>query len=185
MTLGFGKKGRRPSTTHARASMTLRRTKSSLPGARQCARQGPINRRQKIRPQRRRCMQPNSGHRMKRHAKTQQPALPAQGHDDLVAVTRTSPGPGLQSSLASRGPWRLQDAKARFIDLVRLAQSDGPQYVTVHGRPAVVVVDADEFDRLKGSRTGQLLINALQASPHRQVEIEIRRSATPVRNHKL
>jgi len=69
--------------------------------------------------------------------------------------------------------------------LVRLAQSDGPQYVTVHGRPAVVVVDADEFDRLKGSRTGQLLINALQASPHRHVEIEIRRSATPVRNYKL
>jgi len=87
--------------------------------------------------------------------------------------------------MASRGPWRLQDAKARLIDLVRLAQSDGPQYVTVHGRPAVVGVDADEFERLKGSRTGQLLINALQASPHRQVEIEIRRSATPVRNHKL
>jgi len=122
---------------------------------------------------------------MKRRAKTQQPALPAQGHDDLVSVTKKSPDPGAQSSLASRGPWRLRDAKARFIDLVRLAQSDGPQYVTVHGRPAVVVVYADEFYRLKGSRTGQLLINALQAFLHGHVEIENPSSATPVRDSKL
>jgi len=122
---------------------------------------------------------------MKKHAETQRPALPAQGHDDLVAETRKSPGLGVQSSLASRGPWRLRDAKARFIDLVRLAQSDGPQYVTVHGRHAVVVVDAEELNCLKDARTGRLLINAMQASPYRDVEIEILRSATPVRDSKL
>ncbi len=81
--------------------------------------------------------------------------------------------------------WSLQDAKARFSELVRRAQSDGPQYVTLHGRAAVVVVDADEFNRLRGARTGALLIEALQASPHRQVEIEPRRSAMPVRAVKL
>ncbi len=84
-----------------------------------------------------------------------------------------------------RGRWRLQDAKARFSELVRLAHSDGPQHVTLHGRDAVVVIDADEFHRLKGARTGQLLIEALQASPHRAVEIEPRRSAMPVRAVKL
>ena len=84
-----------------------------------------------------------------------------------------------------RGRWRLQDAKARFSELVRLAHSDGPQHVTLHGRDAVVVIDADEFQRLKGARTGQLLIEALQASPHRAVEIEPRRSAMPVRAVKL
>ncbi len=81
--------------------------------------------------------------------------------------------------------WRLQDAKARFSELVRLAHSDGPQHVTLHGRAAVVVVDADEFLRLKGARTGQLLIDALRASPQREVEIEPRRSAMPVRPVKL
>jgi prevent-host-death family protein len=84
-----------------------------------------------------------------------------------------------------RNRWRLQDAKARFSELVRLAHSDGPQHVTLHGRDAVVVVDADEFNRLKGARTGALLIEALQASPHREVEIEPRRSAMPVRAVKL
>lgn len=84
-----------------------------------------------------------------------------------------------------RSRWRLQDAKARFSELVRLAHSDGPQHVTLHGRDAVVVIDAEEFRRLSGSRTGQLLIDALQASPHREIEIEPRRSAMPVRSVKL
>lgn len=83
------------------------------------------------------------------------------------------------------GRWRLQDAKARFSELVRLAHSDGPQHVTLHGRDAVVVIDADEFQRLKGERTGQLLIDALQASPHRDIELKLRRSVMPVRNVKL
>ena len=54
--------------------------------------------------------------------------------------------------------WRLQDAKARFSELVRRAHSDGPQHVTLHGRDAVVVVDADEFHRLAGGRSLKLLI---------------------------
>ncbi len=84
-----------------------------------------------------------------------------------------------------RGRWRLQDAKARFSELVRMAHSDGPQHVTLHGREAVVVVDADEFNRMKGAQTGELLIEALQASPHRQIDIEPSRSAMPVRAVKL
>ncbi len=96
----------------------------------------------------------------------------------LDTKAKTSPQPPL-------GRWRLQDAKARFSELVRLAHSDGPQHVTLHGRDAVVVIDADEFRRLKGGRTGQLLIDALQSSPHRDVEIEPRRSVMPVRDVTL
>ncbi|HEX6016731.1 MAG TPA: type II toxin-antitoxin system Phd/YefM family antitoxin [Burkholderiaceae bacterium] len=108
--------------------------------------------------------------------------LPAPGSDILVSVTRkpsTSARPALQPP---RSRWRLQDAKARFSEVVRRAHSDGPQHVTLHGRDAVVVVDAAEFDRLKGARTGELLVEALQASPHRRVEVEPSRSAMPVRS---
>jgi prevent-host-death family protein len=80
--------------------------------------------------------------------------------------------------------WRLQDAKARFSELVRLAHSNGPQHVTLHGRDAVVVIDAADFQRLQGQPTGQLLIDALQASPHRDTELAPRRSAMPVRAGK-
>ena len=89
------------------------------------------------------------------------------------------------SAQSPHGRWRLQDAKARFSELVRLAHSDGPQHVTLHGRDAVVVIDAEEFLRLKGERTGQLLIDALAASPHIDIEIEPRRSIMPVRGIKL
>ena len=44
--------------------------------------------------------------------------------------------------------WKLQDAKARFSELVRRAQREGPQRVTVRGKDAVVVISADELERL-------------------------------------
>jgi len=77
--------------------------------------------------------------------------------------------------------WPLQTAKARFSELVRLVKTEGPQHVTVHGRDEVVVIAAAEFRRLKGNVTGQALIDALQASPHRDIDIEPARAAMPVR----
>jgi antitoxin Phd len=42
--------------------------------------------------------------------------------------------------------WKLQDAKARLSEVVRLARAGEPQKVTVHGKEAVAVVDLDRFD---------------------------------------
>jgi antitoxin Phd len=42
--------------------------------------------------------------------------------------------------------WKLQDAKARFSEVVRRARAGEPQQVTVHGKAAVVVVDPDRFE---------------------------------------
>ena len=78
--------------------------------------------------------------------------------------------------------WLLQDAKARFSELVRKVHSEGPQHVTVHGRDEVVVIAAADFRRLKGGVTGKALIEALQASPHRDIDIEPRRATLPVRD---
>src|SRR5580700_5474367 len=83
----------------------------------------------------------------------------------------------------SRQPshWLLQDAKARFSELVRRVRSEGPQHVTVHGRDEVVVVSAEEFCRLKGERNGGALIAAMQASPYRDIGIEPGHGPMPVR----
>lgn len=86
---------------------------------------------------------------------------------------------------SGRGYWLLQDAKARFSELVRKVRSEGPQHVTVHGRDEVVVIAADEFRRLKGSMTGEALIKAMQASPYRGVDIEPRREPMPARDIPL
>ena len=53
-------------------------------------------------------------------------------------------------NLPSRPPWQLQTAKARFSELFRRARAEGPQYVTRQGKEAVVVVPAEEFERLTG-----------------------------------
>jgi prevent-host-death family protein len=42
--------------------------------------------------------------------------------------------------------WKLQDAKARFSELVRKARTGGPQKVTVHGKEAVIVCDLERFE---------------------------------------
>jgi antitoxin Phd len=41
--------------------------------------------------------------------------------------------------------WKLQDAKARFSEVVERALRDGPQVVTRHGENAVVVVAYRDF----------------------------------------
>jgi prevent-host-death family protein len=99
-------------------------------------------------------------------------------------MTRISKTPPSKRSSSRPGHWLLQDAKARFSELVRRVRSEGPQHVTVHGRDEVVVVAAEEFRRLKGDRTGAALIAALQASPYRDIDIEPRRSRLPVRDVK-
>jgi len=76
----------------------------------------------------------------------------------------------------------LQDAKARFSELVRLVRAEGPQHVTVHGREEVVVISAEEFRRLKGGQTGAALIAAMQASPDRDIDITPNSAVMPVRD---
>ena len=44
--------------------------------------------------------------------------------------------------------WQLQDAKNRFSAVVDAALSGEPQHVTRRGRPAVVVLAQDEYERL-------------------------------------
>lgn len=81
--------------------------------------------------------------------------------------------------------WVLQDAKARFSELVRRVHSEGPQHVTVHGRDEVVVIAAEDFRRLQGNRTGRDLIEAIQSSPYRETDLEVPRAPMPVRDVTL
>lgn len=83
------------------------------------------------------------------------------------------------------GRWRLQDAKARFSELVRVARRDGPQHVTVHGREEVVVVSEEEFRRLSGTLSGRALVEACRSSPYPDIEIEPKRVRPRVRDVNL
>jgi len=122
------------------------------------------------------------------------PRVGALPRDILVSMTRSKKtlSPPGRAKARRRAPlsrlpghWLLQDAKARFSELVRRVRSEGPQHVTVHGRDEVVVVSAEEFRRLKGERSGDALIAATQASPCRDIDIEPKRERMPVRGIDL
>src|SRR5258707_8761151 len=107
---------------------------------------------------------------------------------NLVRMTRnyrSSNATKLPARKSRPGHWPLQDAKARFSELVRKVRSEGPQHVTVHGRDEVVVIAAEEFRRLQGSPTGRALIDALQSSPYRDIDLEPERAPMPVRDVTL
>jgi prevent-host-death family protein len=81
--------------------------------------------------------------------------------------------------------WRLQDAKARLSEVVRQAQRKGPQRVTVHGRDAVVVVRAEDFDRMQRPVSGRDVVAALASSPLSDVNFERVTVKSPVRDVSL
>lgn len=80
---------------------------------------------------------------------------------------------------------RLQDAKTRLSEVVRLARAHRPRYVTIHGRDAVVVIGAENYDRLRPPLTGAAIVEALRHSPLREVEIECVPIEAPIRDVEL
>jgi prevent-host-death family protein len=90
-----------------------------------------------------------------------------------------------KNTAARTGRWALQDAKARFSEVVRKAKTEGPQRITVHGREEVVVVSVEEYRRVKGEPTGQALVKMLQDSPLREVNMDRARTRSRVRDVEL
>jgi len=64
------------------------------------------------------------------------------------AAPPTPPKARPRSDLARGATWKLEDAKAKFSEVVRRAHAHGPQFVTVRGKPAVAVIDVAELARL-------------------------------------
>ena len=69
--------------------------------------------------------------------------------------------------------WTVAEAKAKLSEVLERAQSDGPQTITRHGRRAVVVVAADEWER-KTKRRGNLA-EFFAASPLRGSGLKVER----------
>ena len=57
-------------------------------------------------------------------------------------------GPTIRAGAKFTPAWKLEDAKAKFSEVVRRAQAEGPQYVTVRGKPSVAIIDASDLERL-------------------------------------
>ncbi|HHK74196.1 MAG TPA: type II toxin-antitoxin system Phd/YefM family antitoxin [Rhizobiales bacterium] len=79
--------------------------------------------------------------------------------------------------------WQLQEAKARFSELLRSASKDGPQEITVRGKPEAVVISASEFQRLKKRKPR--FVEFMRSSPLKGVELDLTRDKSPMREVDL
>ena len=55
-------------------------------------------------------------------------------------------------SLTMPTRWQMQQAKARFAELVRKAGAEGPQVVTYRGVDMAIVLSVRDYRRLQGSK---------------------------------
>ena len=69
--------------------------------------------------------------------------------------------------------WQLQEAKNQLSEVVRKAQREGPQVITLHGTDAAVVVSAKDYGTL--SRPRGKLVDFFRKSPLVGVELDLAR----------
>ena len=79
--------------------------------------------------------------------------------------------------------WQLQEAKGKFSEVVKSAQSQGPQNITLHGEPVAVLISRRDY--LKLIRPKPSFVELLRASPLVGSDLKITREQTPTRKIKL
>ncbi|MFA5083257.1 MAG: type II toxin-antitoxin system Phd/YefM family antitoxin [Hydrogenophilaceae bacterium] len=79
--------------------------------------------------------------------------------------------------------WQLQEAKARFSEVVKSAHSEGPQEITLRGQPAAVLLSIEDYARLTRAKHG--LVDFLRQSPLHGADLQIERDHSPAREIAL
>ncbi len=59
--------------------------------------------------------------------------------------------------------WQVQEAKAKFSEVIKNAQQSGPQEITSHGKPVAIVLSKEEYERLTGNQGS--LVEFIRRSP--------------------
>lgn len=80
--------------------------------------------------------------------------------------------------------WQMQDVKARLSEVIKLAEHDGPQEITLHGRPVAVLLSRSAFEALSGRSLS--FVEFMRNSPlHGLDELEFEREQTLTRDISL
>lgn len=75
-----------------------------------------------------------------------------------------------------RSVWQLQDAKAKFSEVFRLARTEGPQLITRQGKDGVVMLPVEQYDQLVNrSRQPKSLVQFFRGSPLFGVNLDLER----------
>ena len=64
------------------------------------------------------------------------------------SIQQAKPAMKRSRTVAELERWKLEDAKARFSEVVRMAATQGPQLVTIRGKEAAVILAPDDYAQL-------------------------------------
>ena len=73
--------------------------------------------------------------------------------------------------------WPLQEAKQQFSRVVEQARTEGPQVVTKHGKEVAVVINVNDYRRLRGETSDFGLF--LVGPPYVELDLPIERDRDP------
>lgn len=70
--------------------------------------------------------------------------------------------------------WQLQEAKARFSELVTEVERDGYHTITKNGHPVAVIISKKEFEKMRLPRNSML--DFFRQSSFPELELDIKRN---------
>jgi prevent-host-death family protein len=106
-----------------------------------------------------------------------------KGPDTRGSDTR---GSGIKGSGIGRPDirwWQVQEAKQRFSEMLRAAESGEPQIVTRHGEEVAVLIDIAQYHHLQGQSVG--FMDYLRSEPLLDADLEIERASDAPRTVDL
>lgn len=69
--------------------------------------------------------------------------------------------------------WQIQQVKQRLSEVVHLSKIVGPQMITHRGHPFAWIISDEDYHKLVKSKEN--IVDFFQRSPHRDVELPIKR----------
>jgi prevent-host-death family protein len=82
-----------------------------------------------------------------------------------------------------RRSWQVQEAKAKFSELIQETTSSGYQTITKNGKPVAYVISKEEFEAyVKPSKS---LIDVFDACPYPEIDFDVDRIQDKTRDFDL
>ena len=82
-----------------------------------------------------------------------------------------------------KNTWQLQEAKAKFSELVNKALRDGPQIITKHGKETALLISLPDYK--KSTRKKSKISRFFRESPLASVELDLSRSKDTPRDIEI
>lgn len=89
----------------------------------------------------------------------------------------------MDKNKSKMGAWPLQDAKARFSELIKVCAKDGPQVVTVRGTEEAVIIAIKDYRELVNQHAS--FVEFMRTSPLKGLDLGGGRDKSPIRKVDL